>query len=115
MYLQGEADYLHAVYSDRTESNRILKPTTTPIFCPQRIQEQFLEIHEISQNNTSKGLGSVFERLHVKVACAIPSFNGLFTHTILIKRVINYCHLYCESWSSGKGNVRQILGTVDFR
>lgn len=52
LYLLGDPDYKRTVYSDRTESNRILKLTTTPIFCSQRTREQFLEIHEISQNDT---------------------------------------------------------------
>lgn len=40
--IQSEADPPCAMCSDRTDFDRSLKPIVTPIFCPQRIQENYL-------------------------------------------------------------------------
>lgn len=59
LYQQGEADYPRALYSDRTESNRILKPTTTPIFCPQRkeLENSFLKSMKFPKITHLRGWG----------------------------------------------------------
>lgn len=43
-FVQSEADHPSAIFSNCTEFDRYLKPTETPIFCPQHVGEKYFQI-----------------------------------------------------------------------
>lgn len=61
--MMGEVDLPCAMYRDRTGFDRSPKPTTSPIFYPQLIQKNYIQLRE---NSNFDGAGSVEKDFHTR-------------------------------------------------
>lgn len=82
------------MHNDRMKFYRPPKPFAPPIFHPQQIQGNYFKLCETPQKITLERGGGVSSGkfLYVMVGCAIPSWKGACSHTILVKGGFNYCH-----------------------
>lgn len=109
--VQGEAEQPCALYSDCTEFDTSSQSTTTPIFRPQRVRDNYFQLREKPQNRTWVG-GGYFK--------GIRSYDTAFKRPLYPRRfgktVFNYWHPsrgwhYCHYTSRVLQTVHIVIAT----